>query len=304
MNNLTRSAIAALAMSAAVLSAEDFKRTLHTGPAPHVSVNTGSGYVHIMSADISEVQVTGHVRKGGGNWGWSGGGNVEERIRSIVANPPIEQNGDNIVIGRMRDRDAQRNINIDYDVLIPRKASAEGRSGSGDVRAANLDGAFSGGSGSGDLEVVNAHSSVRLDTGSGSVRAREIYGPAVLKSGSGDIELQQVAAGDVLAETGSGSIRLRGVKGALRATTGSGDVEAQGATAGDWRITTGSGSVRLDLGRQASFHIDASTGSGDIRLAQMTGTDTQMNHHHLSTTVNGGGPAVRIQTGSGDIEVR
>lgn len=229
---------------------------------------------------------------------------MDDRIRQIVANPPIEQNGDNIVIGRMRDRDAQRNITIDYDVLIPRRSSAEGRSGSGDVRAANLEGAFSGGSGSGDLEVVNAHSSVRLDTGSGSVRARDIFGSAVLKSGSGDIELQQSAPGDVQAETGSGSIRIRNVKGAVRAITGSGDVEAQGAAVGDWRITTGSGSVRLDLGREAAFHIDASTGSGSIRLAQMTGTDTAMNHHHLSTSVNGGGPALRIQTGSGDIEIR
>lgn len=301
MNLPVRVAILALAMAAAV-HAEDFHRTLKTSNAPHVSIQTGSGYVHVMSADISEVQITGHVRKGGNNWGW-GGGNLEDRMRQIVSNPPIEQSGDNVIVGRLN-RDLQRNINIDYDVLVPRNTTVEGRSGSGDVRAANLGGSFSGSTGSGDLEVVNAHSFVRLDTGSGSIRARDLHGSSLLKTGSGDIEVEQAAPGDIQAETGSGSIRIRNVNGAVRASTGSGDVEAQGKAMGDWRIVTGSGSIRLNLPQSSGFRVDASTGSGSIRLPQVNGTDAQINKHHVTMSINGGGPALKLQTGSGDIEIR
>lgn len=300
MNLPVRVAIIALATAAAV-HAEDFHRVLKTGNAPHVSVQTGSGYVHVMTSDISEVQVTGHVRRENNNWGW-GGSRVEERMRQIISNPPVEQNGDNVVIGRLN-RDQQRNIHIDYDVLIPRNATVEGRSGSGDVRAANLGGAFSGSTGSGDLEVVNAHAFVRLDTGSGSIRIRDLYSGALLKTGSGDIEVQQAAPGDVQAETGSGSIRIRNINGAVRASTGSGDVEAQGKATGDWRVVTGSGSIRLNLPQNTGFRVDASTGSGSIRLPQVTGTDAQLNKHHVTMSVNGGGPALKLQTGSGDIEI-
>ncbi|MBS1815906.1 MAG: DUF4097 family beta strand repeat protein [Acidobacteria bacterium] len=302
MNFQVRVAIFAFA-TAATLHAEDFHRILKTGNAPHISVSTGAGYVHVMSSDANEVQVTGHVRKSTNNWGW-GAGNAEERIRQIVSNPPIEQNGDSINIGRGHDRELQRNIVIDYDVLVPRNATVEGRSGSGDVRAANLGGAFSGSSGSGDMEAVNVHSFVRLDTGSGSIHVHDLYGNSLLKTGSGDIEIQQSAPGDVQAETGSGSIRIRNVNGAVRAATGSGDVEAQGKAMGDWKVVTGSGSIRLELMPNSGFRVDASTGSGSIRLPQVTGTGAELNKHHVVMSVHGGGPALKLQTGSGDIEVR
>ena len=38
------------------------------------------------------------------------------RVRRIEANPPIEQNGNSIRIGQMRDDDLYRNVSISYEV--------------------------------------------------------------------------------------------------------------------------------------------------------------------------------------------
>ena len=122
-------------------------------------------------------------------------------------------------------------------------------------------------------------------------------------TGSGDIELQQTGPGDVKAETGSGSIRLNGLSGALKASTGSGDIEAAGQPTTDWKLSTGSGSVRLVIGN-AHFNLDADTGSGSINVSQPITMQGSLNRHHVSGVVNGGGPTIRIGTGSGDIQIK
>lgn len=106
------------------------------------------------------------------------------------------------------------------------------------------------------------------------------------------------------AETGSGSVRLHGVNGALKASTGSGDIQVEGNPATDWKLSTGSGSIRMDLGGSAKFNLVADTGSGSVNVAQPISMQGTLNRHHISGTVNGGGPTIRANTGSGDISIR
>lgn len=211
---------------------------------------------------------------------------MQSRIDQIVANPPIRQNGDSIQIGERRGGDEYRNIGIDYEISLPRNAKVEISTGSGDI------------------ETQDVGSALKADSGSGSVRARAVHGPAMLRTGSGDIELEENAQGDVRANTGSGSIRIRDMNGALYAQTGSGDIEATGKITGESRVETGSGSVRLTVGNGAGYTLDASTGSGSIRTQSPIQMSGNLNSHHVNGTVNGGGPTLRIVTGSGDVEIR
>ena len=105
------------------------------------------------------------------------------------------------------------------------------------------------------------------------------------------------------AETGSGTIRLHGVSSALKASTGSGDIEADGQPSTDWKVSTGSGSIHLTVGN-AHFNLDADTGSGTINVAQPITMQGSLNRHHVSGVVNGGGPTIRANTGSGDIQIK
>jgi len=276
---------ASLALLSAALFAADrnFERTLSTGTSPNVSVSTGSGNVRLKPGSDNQVHISGHIHAGNG---WFGGNDVESRIDQIASNPPIVQNGNDIIIGERHSGDRYRNISIDYEVALPRASSIEASTGSGDV----------------DLQDVGAK--FKGSSGSGNVRAKNVHGAANLETGSGDIELDQSAPGDVRAQTGSGSIRLNNVSGGLKAGTGSGDIELSGTPATDWKIDTGSGSVRLTLGSAAHFNLSASTGSGSIRTQQPIAMQGEINHHHVNGTVNGGGPTLRINTGSGDVEIK
>jgi hypothetical protein len=260
-----------------------FDRTLSVSGSPNVSVSTGSGSIHLHPGSGNQVHIVAHLHS---SHGWmSGGSDVDSRIQQIVNNPPIVQSGNDITIGERHNNDLYRNISIDYDITLP-KASAVNAS-----------------TGSGDVEIQDVGDTVKAQSGSGSVRVHGVQGAITLGTGSGDIELQQNGPGDVKAETGSGSVRLQGLSGALKASTGSGDIEAQGQPTADWKLTTGSGSVRLVVGN-AHFNLDADTGSGGINVSQPITMQGSLNRHHVTGVVNGGGPTIRISTGSGDVQIK
>jgi hypothetical protein len=280
----TAAAITFVAASTAFAADSSFERTLSVGSSPNFAVSTGSGYIRLHAGSDSQIHIVAHLHS---NHGWMGGsGDVDSRIQQIVSNPPIVQSGNDITVGEHHNSDLYRNIGIDYDVTLPSGSAIAATTGSGDI----------------DIQEVGAN--LKAQSGSGTVRAHGIKGPATLGTGSGDIELQQTGPGDVKAETGSGSIRLQGLSGALKAGTGSGDIEANGQPTTDWKLSTGSGSIRLGVGASARFNLDADTGSGSINVAQPITMQGSLNRHHVAGVVNGGGPTIRANTGSGDIQIK
>ena len=270
-------AILAATFAAVAVHAQDFERTLKASGATDLFVATGSGRIHIFPGSDAEVHVKAHLHAG-----WNAGGDINERMRQIAANPPIAQSGSSIRIGDvpMAQRALYNNISIEYEISAPRGVALELKSGSGDV------------------QVDNVGRTLKGDTGSGAIRAHGISGPAELHTGSGDIELQEQSAGEVKASTGSGSIRIQGLNGPLTARTGSGDIEANGTLSGPSHLQSGSGSIRAHVAHDSHLNVDATTGSGSIRIA---GNSSE--HHHLSAPLNGGGASLEAHTGSGDIEI-
>ena len=268
----------------AALADGNFDRTLNVSGSPNVSVSTGSGYIRLHPGSGNQVHIVAHLRS---SHGWmSGGSDADSRIQQIVSNPPIVQNGNDITIGERHNNDLFRNISIDYDITLPRAS------------------AITAGTGSGDIEIQDVGASLKAETGSGNVQAHGIHGTALLETGSGNIELGETANGDVRAQTGSGNIHLDGIAGGLRASTGSGDIEISGNPTTDWKLETGSGSIRMNLGSGARFNLNASTGSGTVHTSQPITMQGSIERHHIIGSVNGGGPTLRAETGSGDIEIR
>ena len=276
-------AMTALLLAPAALFAADgtFDKTLQTNGAVTLNVNTGSGYIHITPGSDSSVHIIGHVHAAKWN-SWLDSGSPEERVRQVVANPPIEQSGNTISVGKHTDN--YRNISIDYDITTPKGTDLSANSGSGDIHVADLNGP------------------AKINTGSGSIEASGLSGRTNLQTGSGDIRAQLSSPSSVKAETGSGSIRLKGVAGELYAQTGSGDIDAQGQPTSGWKLQTGSGSVTLDTG-SSKFSLDASTGSGSVHSDPPITMHGSIEKHHITGDINGGGPTVRVETGSGDIRI-
>lgn len=303
LRNILLAAATGLLATAAFAADSSFERALTVSSNPQLSVYTGSGFIHVSPGSDSEVHIMAHVHA---NRGWFDNHDVDARIQQIVANPPIQQNGNIVIIGSHdhNDNSLFRNISIDYDIKTPKSTTLKADTGSGDLRISDIDGTVSAESGSGNVDIHNIGPNARLGSGSGNIRADGIRGGASLETGSGDIELRQQAAGDVKAQTGSGSIHIHEFHGGLRAGTGSGDITVDGMPSADWRLDTGSGSVHLNVGSSARFALNAETGSGSVHVEQPLTMQGSINKHHIMGTVNGGGPTIKAETGSGDITIQ
>jgi beta-lactamase regulating signal transducer with metallopeptidase domain len=271
--------VRALARVAVVQSESDgslsFDRTLSVSGDAQLTVTTGSGDIHLTQGSGSQIHIHGriHVNRGGS----------EQQAREIAANPPIEQSGSVIRVGQNHE-EHWRGISIDYQIEAPSGTVLEARSGSGDI----VD------------DGVGRN--VKLETGSGDIRAKGLEGSFVVKTGSGNITAEQIGQGDGKAETGSGDVEIKGLNGSLHAQTGSGDIKATGRPSGPWTLETGSGNVEIWSGN-APMTLDGSTGSGSVTTDHEMLVKGSLNQHHITGNLNGGGPLVRVQTGSGDVRV-
>jgi hypothetical protein len=238
-------------------------------------VSTSSGNIDLTRGSSNQIHIHGqiHVSREGS----------EGQARQIAANPPIEQTGNVIRVGHEREQH-WHGISISYQIEAP---------------AGSLLGAISG---SGNIVDEGVGKNAKLETGSGDISANGLQGPFELKTGSGNITAEQTGQGDVTAETGSGNIEIKDVQGKFRAKTGSGDIKATGTPSGPWTLETGSGNIELWAGN-APLTLDASTGSGSVTTDHEMLVKGSLDRHHLTGNLNGGGPMVRAQTGSGEIHV-
>ncbi len=290
-----------LTATAAFAAEGNFEKTLAVGGTPNVTVTTGSGYVHVYSGSGSQVHILGRVHVRAGLFG----GNAETRLRKILADPPIKQLGNTITVGAGRsDSSFFNNVSIDYEVTAPSGTTLKAETGSGDLEIGGIEGAVTAETGSGDMHVDNIGANARMETGSGSIRANNVHGAATLQTGSGNLDLDVSGAGDVKAQTGSGSIRIHGISGGLHAEAGSGNIDVTGNPTDEWRLESGSGSITAHVGSAAKFNLNAETGSGSVHVDQPMLSQGTADRQHVLGTVNGGGPTIRVTTGSGEIAIR
>jgi DUF4097 and DUF4098 domain-containing protein YvlB len=298
----------------------NFDRTLKVSGPADLEISTGSGHINVRTGPGGTVSIHAHVRVSE-NFLFSE--NSQAKLQRIIANPPIEQNGNIIKVGRIDDPDLRRNVAIDYDVTVPPETRLVSKTGSGDQKVDGIRGPLVISTGSGTLKVANIGSEVRASTGSGDVDLDNINGAVVASTGSGritankvagafngttgsgDISVEQTAPGNVTLGTGSGTVTAHNIKGSLSVGTGSGDVRADGELVGDWKVESGSGSVTLQLPGQASFDLYARSSSGRITVDnhELTLQGT-INRREVRGKVHGGGHSVDLRTGSGDILVR
>lgn len=276
-----------------------FDRTLQvTGPVD-LEVLTHSGDVRIRNGASGSVQIHGKIFVGDH---WLFGGHDAD-VHGIAQNPPIRQEGNSIHIDYVN----VRNVSIDYEITVPADTTVRTRSGSGDQTIEGTRGNVDVQTGSGDVKLTSVTGEIRLQTGSGDVRGREISGAVKGGTGSGDVEIEETGQGDIDLHTGSGNIIARGVQGGFHGETGSGDVTAEGTQSGSWEIHTGSGNVHLKLPANAAFDADISTSSGSIDVGAPIEMTVQgrvgESRKQIHGKARGGGPLLRVRTGSGDIHI-
>jgi DUF4097 and DUF4098 domain-containing protein YvlB len=243
-----------------------FDRTLNASGTIDLDVATGSGSIQIRLGSGNSVEIHGRIR--GSNNRFISDQDVQNAIRRIESNPPIEQSGQSIRIGRTLDRDAEQHISISYEIIAP------------------------------------AQSNLRAHTGSGPVSIDGISGRINTGTGSGEITLRNIQ-GDLQANTGSGRIQATGLRGGVRMTTGSGGIQVEGEQTAQWELQTGSGGIDVRLPRSASFDLSAHTGSGGISVNFPLTLSGQIdaNRRNVVGRVGSGQFPLSARTGSGHIRI-
>jgi DUF4097 and DUF4098 domain-containing protein YvlB len=278
-----------------------FERTFQVSGPVNLEVQSRSGDITVRSGPAGTVSVRGKIFVGD-HWLFGGDRRVEE-VHEIEQNPPLRQQGNSIHIDSVN----VRNISVDYEITVPVETAVQAHTGSGDQTIEGVHGNADLQSGSGDMRLSRLSGDIRIQTGSGNLRGHEISGPVRGGTGSGDVELEETGSGDVDLRTGSGNITARGLNGTFRGETGSGDITVKGTQTGSWEIRTGSGNVHVRLPSNSAFEADLSTSSGTLDIdAPMTMTvqgRVRETRKSIHGQVRGGGPVLKVHTGSGDIHI-
>lgn len=178
---------------------------------------------------------------------------------------------------------------------------------SSDVSATGAKGTLGIATGSGDIHVTNAAADLKLETGSGDITLSGVTdGGIKVETGSGDVDGDHITTGHLDLNSGSGSITISGVKAPeIGLETGSGDVDI-GLLDGiqTLRGTTGSGSITLTVPSTLNADVDLDTGSGEIDLGGVEVKVRKLESDHLSGTIGNGGGRIKLEAGSGDINLR
>ena len=274
-----------------------FERTLKvTGPV-ELEVKTGTGRIDVRAGESSTVRVHGTIRATSG-WGVS----AEDKVNRLVSNPPIEQDGNVIRIGRIRERELSHNVSISYEVVVPVETRLRADTGSGDLAVKGLKGPVNADTGSGNITISNVGDDVKADTGSGDIRLSSIKGSAHADTGSGSIRGEDFSNG-LWADTGSGMVEVRGVQGGLRADTGSGRISAEGTPSREWRLSAGSGNIDVRLPSRVGFNLYARADSGRVSVDRPLTVQGTLAHNEVRGKVGDGGPLLDVRSGSGNIHI-
>ncbi len=160
----------------------------------------------------------------------------------------------------------------------------------------------------GAIEVDGLGGDIEARTSNGRISVRESGRSRVkLKTSNGDIVAERLT-GAVEARTGNGRIVLRDCPGRIQAASSNGVVEidaGRGVDPGGIAVETSNGRVRCLLPAAFSGEVDARTSNGSVRCEFPVEVQHGEKHRGrlLGRIGRGGGPAVRITTSNGPVEI-
>ena len=292
-----------------------FDRTLNvTGPV-RLELTNAAGDVTINGSADGKIHVHGDVRVSGVSFG-----SPQKQLDELVANPPVEQRGDTVRIGKEMSR--MHNLAITYVIEVPKDTSVSTTVASGSQSIKGVRGPVKAEAASGAIRADGIDRAVQLSTASGAITADDngddvhvssSSGSVAVSNAKGDVRIHVVSGviqvsnpgGRVDASTLSGSIDVDGATSDVKAHAASGRIAIQGNPSGHsyWDLKTVSGTVQLTVPASASFHLSAEAMSGEIRAAIPIVIEEQ-GKHSLRAHMGDGGGRVEVHTVSGSIEVR
>ncbi len=263
---------------------------------------------------------------------------AEAHIQALERNPPIEQHGNRIRIGYLKDPSLLNGVSMHLEIQAPRESQIQAQSSSGGIRVDGIRGPVQTETHSGLIDVRDvAAGHVRAVTHSGAITIQKVDGSVFAQNDSGGIRVDG-SSDKVTSETGSGRIEMNDIAGEIRATTHSGSIvihKANGPVfvrndsgsieatevAGAIDAQTGSGAIRLSQAKPAPIRAHADSGAIRVKLVSGSGyaivarsdhgkvsvpkkrVEGDLKQHHVDGKIGAGGPLVDLGTDSSSISI-
>jgi hypothetical protein len=314
---------------------ETFDRSLPIAGPVDLEVRSDPGGIRITAGSGPSFRVHAVLRP---IYGPVDLGTAEENIRALERNPPIEQAGNHIRIGYVKDSELLRGVSMRLEIETPRTTQVHAYTTSGGIKLSGVDGPVRTETSSGQTDLSNIGRTVEASTHSGAVIIRGIsnavsaradsggiqilgaHGAVETETTSGRTEISDVA-GDVHSRTHSGSISIDNAKGSVVAHNNSGSIDAfqltstvqADTTSGAIRISqvnpapirasSHSGSIKIELADRAGYRLDAQSDSGRVSGPVIQGREQVTSKHRLKGQIGAGGPLIDLDTDSSRIEI-
>jgi DUF4097 and DUF4098 domain-containing protein YvlB len=110
----------------------------------------------------------------------------------------------------------------------------------------------------------------------------------------------------VSVDTTGGGITIENVRGKVVGDTSGGPINAvlPSPIPGDVTLSTSGGGVTVKVSGDAAFNLDAEASGGGVSCELPITTQGRKEHGKLKGVVNGGGPAVKLESSGGGIHVK
>jgi len=312
-----------------------FDRTLPVSGPVTLDVRSDPGGVYITTGSSPNVVIHAVIKPLYGRLDLD---IAEANIRALVKNPPIEQVGNQIRIGYVKDPALLSAVTIRFEIATPRATQVHAQTESGGISIDGIAGPAETVTSSGQTEMANVEGDLKVTGHSGAVIVHDAGGHVSVRNGSGGLQLYSIHGG-VDAETTSGRIEISNVSGDIRATTRSasiridkakGTVEAHNTsgsidalrlsgsvhaetTSGAIRISqvspapiralTRSGAIKVELASGGGYVLDAQSNSGKVSGPSTSALARTKDAHSLKGQIGSGGPLVDLDTHSSKIEI-
>jgi hypothetical protein len=283
------------------------------------------GSIEVKSADVERVQIE-VLRK------------VTDESRAkaeeILKNHQIEfsAEGDKVLVHSQMNKewggklwDKARHLQVHYQISVPKKFNVNLKTAGGSIKVSDLSGEVksqtAGGSlnfgqieglvfgrtSGGSISVAGCKGDVDVKTSGGGVSLGDIEGNTSAHTSGGSISAKKLN-GKAVVKTSGGSIDVADIKGSIEAGTSGGSVAAaiSEQPSGDCRLYTSGGGIKVSLAEKVAVDVDAKTSGGRVvtDLPVTTTVQGEQKNNHLQGKVNGGGPALQLQTSGGSIHLK
>lgn len=282
-----------------------------------LDVSTVRGKIEIATGEPGRVVVIGMVTV---RVDWNVPANVAELAHKVAASPPLQQDGQTIRLRVPADPADQRAVTVSYQVRVPPNTRVLSVSESGATSVRGVSGAVAVRTQSGAVELTRLGAGAEVTTGSGSVTidgvsdvltvttsssgvvGRSLGGSVHVRTASGSVDAELTGEGNADVETRSSAVRIRGARGTVNASSQSGRVSVAGVPNRPWTAHSGSGGVDVSMDTNASFSLDATSGSGSVRVdgAMVRGS---VSKRRATGDIGAGGPLVRAGSRSGAVRI-